>query len=63
MKFSIEKKDIASKIAHLVTVVPSKNAMAILTRKIFDNRRRKFGVPAIDLQLALVLLNVDGVVG
>ena len=31
MKFSIEKKDIASKIAHLVTVVPSKNAMAILT--------------------------------
>ncbi len=31
MKFSIEKKDIANKIAHLVTVVPSKNAMAILT--------------------------------
>ncbi len=31
MKFSIEKKDIAGKLAHLVTVVPTKNTMAILT--------------------------------
>ncbi len=55
MKFSIEKKDIASKIAHLVTVVPSKNAMAILTTFLLeaDQDTETVTISASDMEITV----------
>ncbi len=55
MKFSIEKKDIASKIAHLVTVVPSKNAMAILTTFLLeaDQDQETVTISASDMEITV----------
>ncbi len=55
MKFSIEKKDIASKIAHLVTVVPSKNAMAILTTFLLeaDQDSETVTISASDMEITV----------
>jgi len=55
MKFSIEKKDIANKIAHLVTVVPSKNAMAILTTFLLeaDQDKETVTISASDMEITV----------
>ncbi len=55
MKFSIEKKDIAGKLAHLVTVVPTKNTMAILTTFLLeaDQDEETITISASDMEITV----------